>query len=196
MAEEKKNSRLPTPPFPAGEMPKSMKYASDVTEEGHKESEQAPAKNVPIPPAPSPEPVEAESKSKPVAARAASEPTPAAAPAESPVAMPATSPPLFVKVDKYQNIINNIQKLKSYSLGLRDALDAMADIEKELQNGISILNRALDNFNSIIGLLDSKLLRIQGIEKTSVETPQEMDEYVKGVYDQMEKIRHDLRSIS
>ena len=173
MVEEKKNSELPTPPFPAEHMPEYMKTRAKG------ESEE-----IPEPP-----------RAKAPASKPA--PAPAPIPTEAVEALPLpTSPPLFVKVDKYQNIVNNIQKLKSYSLGLRDALDALSDIEKELQNGVSVLNRALDNFNNIIALLDTKLLRVQGIEKTTVEIPREMDEYVKGVHEQVEKIRDELSSVS
>jgi hypothetical protein len=104
------------------------------------------------------------------------------------------TPPLFIKVDRYKDIIKNIQELKSYALGLRDALDALADIEKELKTGLELTNKALDRFNTIISLLDAKLLKFhEGGDEARV--PGEMDEYVKNLYDQMEKIRHELRTI-
>lgn len=104
------------------------------------------------------------------------------------------APPLFIKVERYKDIIKNIQELKSYALGLRDALDALADIEKELRSGLELTNRALDKFNTIVSLLDAKLLKFREGE-TIAEVPKEMDEYVKGLYDQVEKIRHELRMI-
>jgi len=174
---EKKHA-MPAPPFPAGE-------AQQPDEEIYGEENTSP-KPAPAPPAPE---KPADYRAWNQQARANPQQT------QSTKSTVNESPPLFVKVEKYRNIVDNIQKLKSYSLGLRDALDALADIEKELQNGISVLNRALDNFNSIIGLLDAKLLRIQGIEKSTVETPKEMDEYVKGVYDQVERIKKDLKSM-
>ncbi len=104
------------------------------------------------------------------------------------------APPLFIKIDKYKDIIKNIQELKSYALGLRDALDALGDIEKELKNGLELTNRALDRFNTIISLLDAKLLKFHEVE-TEVGVPKEVDEYVKDLYDQMKRVRHELKVI-
>jgi hypothetical protein len=106
-------------------------------------------------------------------------------------------PPLFIKIDKYGEVVKNIQRLKSFALGLRDAIDALSDIEKELSTGLSIANRALDNFNTTISLLDAKLLRVAGTNLTDaeVDVPDELDSYVKNIYDQMNKLKHELKSI-
>jgi hypothetical protein len=107
-------------------------------------------------------------------------------------------PPLFIKIDKYKEIIQNLQRLKSYALSLRDALDALNDIEKELKTGIEITQKALDDFNAIIAVMDSKLIRLTGGEEGEFEgeVPEHMDDYIKGVYDQISKIRDELRTIS
>ncbi len=176
MAEERRERKpIPlAPPFPAEQMNMVMAEEPDT----YNKSAQAPepARKVPSPP-PAPKKEEA---------------PPAPVPEEARI--PA-GPPLFVKLDKYQHIVSNIQRLKSYSLGLRDGLDALSDIEKELQNGISLINKALDNLNSTLSMLDTKLLRVQGIEKEGAETPKEVEEYIKGVYKQMEKIKQDLKSM-
>ena len=105
------------------------------------------------------------------------------------------SPPVFIKIDKYIDIVRNLQKLKSYAMSLRDALDALADIEKELTTGISISHKALDDFNSIIALLDSKLLRVSAIHDTDAGPSGDMDNYIKGIYEQMERIKAELKGI-
>lgn len=106
----------------------------------------------------------------------------------------AGSPPVFIKVDKYADIVKNLHKLKSYSLSLRDALDALSDIEKEITTGISIAHRALDDFNTIISVLDSKIVRADSTSRIDVDSPEDVDNYVKNIYEQMEKIKADLRS--
>ncbi|MCK5022980.1 MAG: hypothetical protein KAS04_02300, partial [Candidatus Aenigmarchaeota archaeon] len=47
------------------------------------------------------------------------------------------SPPLFIKVDKYRDIVKDIRDLKSHILNMRDALDVLGDMQKEVTNGIS-----------------------------------------------------------
>ena len=106
------------------------------------------------------------------------------------------SPPVFIKIDKYSDIVKNLQKLKSYAMSLRDALDALSDIEKEITTGISIAHKALDDFNTIIAILDSKLLRASAIEDLDVGAPGDVDKYIKGIYDQMEKIKGELKEMT
>ncbi len=104
------------------------------------------------------------------------------------------SPPLFIKVDKYTELVKDIQKLKSISLALRDALDALSDVEKELVSGISLAHKTLDDFNQLLSNLDSKLLRVHTLEETPIDT-KEVDEYIKNVYNQIEKIKQELKMI-
>jgi hypothetical protein len=106
------------------------------------------------------------------------------------------SPPVFIKIDKYSDIVKNLQKLKSYAMSLRDALDALSDIEKEITTGISIAHKALDDFNTIIAILDSKLLKASAIEDMDIGAPGDVDKYIKGIYDQMEKIKTELKEMS
>ena len=106
------------------------------------------------------------------------------------------SPPLFIKIDRYRELLQNISELKSYALNLRDALDALSDIEKELKNGLGVTQAALDKLNSVISAIDSKLLRVGSEEqKDIVEIPEEMDRYVKTLYDNIERIRHELKAL-
>jgi hypothetical protein len=102
------------------------------------------------------------------------------------------SPPVFIKIDKYSDVVRNLQRLKTYALSLRDALDALSDIEKEITTGISLAHKALDDFNSTIAVLDSKLLRASAIEDMDVDKPEDVDRYIKGIYEQMEKIKAEL----
>jgi hypothetical protein len=104
------------------------------------------------------------------------------------------SPPLFIKIDKYRELVQNIKELRSGALSLRDALDALTDIEKELRNGINITQNALDRFNTIMTAIDSKLLKV-GAEEDVIEVPKDMDDYVKQLYDHVERIKHDLKTI-
>jgi hypothetical protein len=111
----------------------------------------------------------------------------------------AASPPVFVKVDRYRELLEDIQKLRSYSLGMRDALDAMSEIEKELKTAMNLTNKVLDKVNIIISSLDMKLLRKTGMsqeDEPGVKPPEEVESYIKGIYDQVEKLKGELQSLS
>ncbi len=113
------------------------------------------------------------------------------------------APPLFIKVDKYRQVLEHIEKLRSFALSLRDALDALTEMEREIQGGLSICHKGLDNLNGTLSILHSTLSRSHVEEShiksvtapIRVETPREIEDYVKGMYAQMEKIKRDLEAI-
>ncbi len=112
------------------------------------------------------------------------------------------SPPLFIKVDKYRDIVRSIRELRSYILNLRDALDVLKDMQKEIANGIEIAHKTLDELNSLTSNLDSFFMKPQAMERP--EGYEEFDEeeergesqsQMKDVYGQLEKLRAQLRAI-
>lgn len=120
------------------------------------------------------------------------------------VGAPAQSPPIFIKVDKYRNIIKNIRELKSYLLNLRDAIDILDDMQKEVANGITVAHRALDELNMIVSSLDSFFLRPHGVEHHMEEeeimepgrmSSGEVETHMKDVYSQLERLRAQLKAI-
>ena len=116
------------------------------------------------------------------------------------------SPPLFIKVDRYDEIVKNIRDLKSSILNLRDSLDVLEDMQKEIANGIEIAHRSIDELNSAITNLDSFFMRPQGIRHHMDEDispvgrpggsgrPPVEDE-MRDVYGQVEKLRDQLKAM-
>ncbi len=117
-------------------------------------------------------------------------------PAHAGVSHKATSPPLFIKIEKYKEIVDQIHKLRSLSLTLRDALDALFEMERELRNGMEMAQKTLDNFNATLLQLDGALIRSQGIPSSDNEDAKELEEYVRGVYKQVQRLKTDMRTIS
>ncbi len=109
-------------------------------------------------------------------------------------------PPVFIKVERFKELLDDIQQLRSYSLGLRDAIDAMSEIEKEFKVAMNLTNKVLDKVNMLLSSIDMKLLKKGGepppAEAMSIKPPPEIENYVKGIYDQIEKLKGELQSIS
>ncbi|UCD03376.1 MAG: hypothetical protein JSV63_01950 [Candidatus Aenigmatarchaeota archaeon] len=101
------------------------------------------------------------------------------------------SPPVFVKLDRFRDLLEDIQKLRSYSLGLRDAIDAMAEIEKEFKTAMGLTHKVLDKVNILISSIDAKLLQKTGPSSllATIKPPEDVDKYVKGISDQIEKLK-------
>jgi len=128
-----------------------------------------------------------------------------------PKRVPSGSPPLFIKVDKYREVLRNIRNLRSYILNLRDALDVLEDMQKELANGVHVAQRTVDELNIILSSLDSFFLKPHVVEHEEREeemeevykprhpeapAPKEVEGYVRNVYGELEKLRNQLKSIS
>ena len=69
--------------------------------------------------------------------------------------------------------------------------------EKELKKGFEVIQRAVDKINMVVANLDEKLLKLEGIErKISVEPSKEIENYIKSLYEETEKIKEELKSLS
>ncbi len=112
------------------------------------------------------------------------------------------TPPLFIKVSRYKDIVQQINQLKSYILGLRDTIDALTEIQVELNNALKLANRALDHINSTAASIDARMTAIQEPDER-LELPSEpgappsdIESCIKDLYHHMEKIKSELKSIS
>ncbi len=109
-----------------------------------------------------------------------------------------SSPPVFVKIERYRELLEDVQKLRSYSLGLRDALDAMAEIEKEFKTAMSLTNKVLDKVNILISSLDMKLLQKSGPHIDTlqpIKPPEDVENYVRGIYEQIDRLKAELQTL-
>ncbi len=113
-------------------------------------------------------------------------------------AAPSRGAPLFIKIDRYRDVVRDVQRLKSASAGLRDALDAMAELQRELQASTTVIAKALDKFNSTLTGLDAKFVRVGGVE-TEPAPPepihQELRSQVTDLHAQMQRLRTELKDL-
>jgi len=123
---------------------------------------------------------------------------------EKPIAKasPPPSPPLFIKVDRYKEIIRTIDSLRSYILNLRDALDVLRDMQKEIANGIEIAQKTLDDLNSTASELDTLFMKPKAPERDLYEKEifeersGELEDSMQNLYRQLEKLRTQIKAIS
>lgn len=154
---------------------------------------------LPPPPLSTPRPPKQKASKQPKAVLIPTSPkTP---PEPLPRAMPKPSPPVFIKIEKYRDIVKNISDLKAQAVGLRDTLEVLIDVEAELKRALDVTNRTLDNLNIVLSDLESKLTRISPEEervelpKIPLQPPREIEGYVRDLHKHIERIKHELESI-
>jgi len=107
-----------------------------------------------------------------------------------------SSPLVYVKVGRYNDILGQIQQLRSLSLGLRDALDALGEIEKEVSIGIVVANKTLDDLSVLIKDLELRFSKNREIvEKHNPTIPKNIEDYVKKSYEKTEKLKKNFRKL-
>ncbi len=129
------------------------------------------------------------------------------------------SPPLFIKIEKYRDIIKNIMEAKSFILNIKDAMDALEDVQKQISDGVKVAQKTLDDLNTNLANLDSFFIKPGRGGTGSAPAPQRVpsqppsppgtpdqgvpqprrsqpaDKYADDVYGQLERLRSQLKSL-
>lgn len=117
-------------------------------------------------------------------------------PRKRPQRIPHKTAPLFIKVDRYQDVLDTIDGLKAQSVHLRDVVDAMHELQRQLGSGMDAIGKVIDNFSEILTGLDASLARVDESHSPDDLPPahdDDIEHYVKQVYDQVEKVDQQLK---
>lgn len=105
------------------------------------------------------------------------------------------SAPLFVKIDKYRQVIQNLEQIKNSLKDLRDLFALMDEIDgikregmKELRDGISSLADGLIS-------MDEKFIRPRGAREFRKEGPSERSRTVQELQDELKDVRRELNRL-
>ncbi|MDD5417045.1 MAG: hypothetical protein PHU12_03655 [Candidatus Aenigmarchaeota archaeon] len=94
------------------------------------------------------------------------------------IAEPKNFAPLFIKVDKYKEVLQKIQKLKTILSSLNSLARLETELEKIAEDIENVEKKNLDEFSSIIAQLDQELVRPQSFEPYIKNQPV-TDGYIK-----------------
>lgn len=71
--------------------------------------------------------------------------------------------PLFVKIDRYKEILNSIENLKSILLGVRDLLNLMQQLDRIKIESETLLNKNIQEVIMNISSMDKEFIRPKGV---------------------------------
>ncbi len=80
-----------------------------------------------------------------------------------PVVERETGAPLFVKVDKYRDIIKTIQELKLFVASTKQVFAVLQDVENLKADALNVLRATVQRLERSILEIDSELLRPHGV---------------------------------
>lgn len=108
-------------------------------------------------------------------------------------------PPLFIKLEKYNDLVKNLQELRKYSKEIKETLDSLAEVEKRLTRGITASYRTLDSLDTIISVITMQFLARDKISMPSAALKaksEEIEKYFSTVREEISKVKTELSNVS
>lgn len=105
--------------------------------------------------------------------------------------------PVFIKIEKYEEILNNIQELKHIIALIRSSLSIFEESEKVKSETIELVKENMENFESKIDSLKSALLAEGTREEkiAEIQHKDEMKEVLSNLKAQIDKLREEIQSM-
>lgn len=107
----------------------------------------------------------------------------------------ATAAPLFVKVDKYKEVLTGIQEMKIFLSGLKQIFTVMNEIEEMRIQSINVLRATMQRLEKSVVEIDSGLLRPKGVDmRTLTQAEPDMHRIEDSLTDLQTQIK-DLKKV-
>jgi len=107
--------------------------------------------------------------------------------------------PLFVKLDRYKNVLNTINELKSTIISIKNSLEVQRQIENLKEENTGFLQVAINKVDEKVLSLDTEFLRPKGFEeempKTEIRT-EGLQGAVTDLKKQIDSLKEELKAIS
>ncbi len=110
-----------------------------------------------------------------------------------PVMPPSSSAPLFVKVDKYREVLTSIQEMKIFLSGLKQIFSVMNEIETMRTDSINILRATMQRLEKTVVEIDTELLRPRGVDMSSLTAGEGEMRHIESSLDDLQKQLHHLK---
>jgi hypothetical protein len=82
------------------------------------------------------------------------------------------SAPLFVRLDKYEEILNSLDYIKSALTTLKNSFAVLVDLEKLRDENLKLIQETLKNVSQRFSSLDAEFLRPVGFEGEPIKYPE------------------------
>ncbi|MBI4162547.1 MAG: hypothetical protein HY513_02595 [Candidatus Aenigmarchaeota archaeon] len=101
--------------------------------------------------------------------------------------------PLFVKVDKYRDVLRDVHELKLYTAGIKQVLDLLHDIETIRMDANKVLRATVQRIEKSLVEMDSELLRPRGAIMSEITREDTEVRHIEGSLTELQKQLSDLK---
>ncbi|MFH7881062.1 MAG: hypothetical protein QXI09_03605 [Candidatus Aenigmatarchaeota archaeon] len=105
------------------------------------------------------------------------------------------SAPLFIKLDKYKNLVSSLMQLKTYLITLKNTIVAIEQLEKVRMESLSSLSKTIEKMNEKISELEKYLVKPIGFTFGPTETMEELftvQSTISSLKAQIENLKNEL----
>ncbi|MEM5875269.1 MAG: hypothetical protein QXW01_00425 [Candidatus Aenigmatarchaeota archaeon] len=105
------------------------------------------------------------------------------------------SVPLFVKIDKYRNIVSSLMQIKTYLITLKNTIVAIEQLERARVESLSALSKTIEKINEKITELENNLVKPIGFSFGVPETVEELSTVhsaISSLKSQIEELKAEL----
>lgn len=111
---------------------------------------------------------------------------------------PTVSAPLFVKIEKYRNVLNTLNDLKTTVLMLKNALVVQKELERTRDENVNLIQSGINKIDKKLLALDAEFLRPRGyIEQlpTHIHESEGLEGAVDNLKSQIDDLKSELETI-
>ncbi len=103
------------------------------------------------------------------------------------------SAPLFVKVEKYREVISNIQEMKLFVAGVKDIFAIMQEIEHIRAEALNTMKVTVQRLEKSVVEMDAELLRPRGVNISPFPHGEEEAKHIESSLSELQKQLLELR---
>ena len=107
--------------------------------------------------------------------------------------------PLFIKLDRYREIISNLTQLKTLVAVVKNSLSTLIQLEKARDETIQVVKKTLSKIDEKLSILDKELVRPTGFAPTTApeyHEIQSVETTIAGLKGQIEQLKAELQALS
>ena len=102
--------------------------------------------------------------------------------------------PLFVKIERYKEVLKNIEKIKLLLDDLRQLINLRAQISRIGQDSHALLEKNIGEISRVISSLDREFVRPRG-EKIEPKTEERMEGYISQLRDELARLQSEVKAV-
>ncbi len=103
--------------------------------------------------------------------------------------------PLFVKIDKYEEILQDLEIVRGSLEDLKMLIELMNELDQVKRSGMSELTRGISGLADTLVNMDSKFIRPEGTEEAVREPESEVGRNVRELEESLRSIRDELERL-